>query len=146
MSSSEFSKRAVGLVLTLASSLAGAAPNVVPGLWETTVTVHVEGGSFPMPAIKSRKCINQNDLVPNSVQSNMRCNMSEPEVDGNDVSWKVNCADERGEMTGEAKITYAGDHFEGNMDVLIEEIGGDRSLKMKYVMRGMRMRACNQAR
>jgi len=63
-------------------------------------------------------------------------------VVGNDVTWQIECADDKGRMVGDGKITYAGNTFAGGMDVAVTEIGGDRHLNMRYDMHGERVRAC----
>lgn len=118
--------------------------NLVEGYWDTLITIRVQGGIMPVPVIKSSKCITRKDPLPNSTQSSMRCRISGEAIVGNDVSWRIECADDKGKMEGQGKITYAGESFNGGMDVLVTEIGGgDRHLKMQYVMRGNRVRACD---
>lgn len=112
------------------------------GYWETTISIHVQGGIFPVPAIKSSKCISKEDPVPNSTKPSQRCHVSHQTVDGNEVSWRIECADDKGKMVGDGKITYAGNTFDGGMDVAISEIGGDRHVNMRYEMHGERTKAC----
>ena len=116
--------------------------NLVEGYWDTFVTIRIQGGLLPVPAIKSSKCITRRDPLPNSVQSGMNCRIFDKTVIGNNVSWRIECDDDKGKMEGQGKITYAGATFSGGMDVLVTEIGGDRRAKMQYVMRGERVRDC----
>lgn len=125
-----------GLV-TAADSL-----NLTEGYWDTYVAIGIQGGIMPLPAIKSSKCITRQDPLPNSIQSGMHCRIFDKSIAGNDVSWRIECADDKGKMEGRGKITYAGDSFEGGMDVQIAEIGGDRRAEMRYSMRGKRVGAC----
>jgi hypothetical protein len=117
--------------------------NLVDGYWDTYVTIRVQGGILPVPAIKSSKCITHLDPLPNSVQSSMRCQISDQKIVGNDVSWRLQCADDKGKIEGQGKITYAGEAFSGGMDVSVVEIGGGRHMKMQYAMRGNRVSACD---
>jgi len=117
--------------------------NVVDGYWDTFVTIRVQGGVLPVPVIKSSKCISHQDPLPNSAQSNMHCQISDQMITGNDVSWRLLCADNKGRMEGQGKITYAGETFSGGMDISVAENGGGRQMKMQYVMRGNRVSACN---
>ena len=123
---------------------AAAELNLVEGYWETFVTIHMSGGFLPMPSIKSGKCISRQDPLPNTAQSGSRCRIADKTVAGNDVSWRIECEDDKGKMEGQGKITYAGETFSGGMEMLVTEIGGDRRAKMQYVMRGNRMRACDK--
>ena len=130
-------------VLLLPSAVWAADPlNLEEGYWDTTVIIRVKGGILPVPAIRSSKCITRQDPLPNSTQPSQRCQVSHRTIVGNDVSWRIECADDKGKMVGDGKITYAGGTFEGGMDVSITEIGGDRHLQMHYDMRGERVRAC----
>lgn len=117
--------------------------NLVDGYWETYVTIRVQGGILPVPVIKSSKCITHRDPLPNSTQSSMRCQISDQKIAGNDVSWHLQCVDDKGKMEGQGKITYAGETFSGGMDVSVEESGGGRHMKMQYAMRGNRVSACD---
>ena len=116
--------------------------NLEEGYWETRVTIVIEGG-LPLPAIKSSKCITHQDPLPNSVESSkMDCRVFDKNIVGNDVSWRLECRDEKGKMEGRGKITYAGDKFTGKMEVLVTQIEDDRHAKLEYVMKGERVRAC----
>lgn len=113
------------------------------GYWETRVTVGVQGGILPLPVIKSGKCISRKDPLPNSVESSrMHCRVFDKAVKGNDVSWRLECSDDKGKMEGQAKITYAGNQFSGKMDALVTQVEGNRRARLEYVMKGDRVRAC----
>jgi Protein of unknown function (DUF3617) len=117
--------------------------NLEEGYWETHVSIGIQGGILAVPAIKSGKCITRQDPLPNSVESSrMHCRVFDKSIVGNDVSWRLECGDEKGKMEGQGKITYAGDSFSGKMEVLVTEIGGDRHAKLEYVMKGERAREC----
>jgi hypothetical protein len=118
--------------------------NLVEGYWDTYVTIRVQGGILPVPAIKSSKCITLQDPLPNSShKSSMSCRIFDKTIVGNDVSWRIECADDKGKMEGKGKITYAGRTFDGGMDMAVQEIGGNRHLNMRYAMHGERVRACD---
>ena len=119
--------------------------NLVEGYWETFVTIRIQGGLLAVPAIKSAKCITRQDPLPNSVESSkMHCRVFDKSIVGNDVSWRIECGDEKGKMEGQGKITYAGESFSGDMEVLVTEIDGNRHAKLVYVMKGSRVRACGE--
>lgn len=119
--------------------------NLEEGYWETMVNIGIEGGILPLPAIKSGKCVTRQDPLPNSVESSsMHCRVFDKAIAGNDVSWRIECADDKGKMEGQGKITYAGNKFSGRMDVLVTQIEGDRHAKLEYVMKGERVRACGE--
>jgi hypothetical protein len=131
-------------ILSPGLTSAEEALNLVEGYWDTYVTIRVHGGILPVPAIKSSKCITRQDPLPNSSNtSSMSCRIFDKSIVGNDVSWRIECADDKGKMEGKGKITYAGRTFDGGMDMAVQEIGGDRHLNMQYAMHGERVRACD---
>lgn len=131
-------------LLIVAPPSAAAELNMVEGHWETIVQIQIKGGNFPIPAIKSSRCLTRNDPIPNA-QSNMRCQISDRAVVGNDVSWRVQCSDEQATMEGTGKVTYAGESFKGGMDMRVSKVGGEESMEIKYTLRGNRVRACDAA-
>lgn len=135
-------KKWVCAALLAAATPAQAELNMVEGYWETVVTIAIGGGAFPVPAIKSSKCLTRADPIPNS-QTNMNCQKVEQNVQGNDVSWRLRCSDDKAVMEGAGKITFAGERFNGEMKMLVSERGSNRRVDMKYILRGERLRACD---
>lgn len=134
------------LTLGITAAPAQAELDMKEGYWETVVTISVRGGVFPVPAIKSSKCLTRADPIPNS-QGNMRCQMLDQRVVGNDVLWRVQCRDDKATMEGSGKVTYAGERFLGEMNMQVSERVSNRRVDMKYILRGERLRACDaQAR
>ncbi len=119
--------------------------NVVEGYWDTLVNVHVEGGAFPVPAIKSSKCITRDDLIPTTTDSRMNCRIVDKAIDGDDVSWRLQCSDDKAVMEGTGKITYRGESYNGEMNLTLSQANGNRSVRMRYFMRGSRARSCEAA-
>ena len=141
--------RRVMLAMLLVPGVVTAADelDLKEGYWDTYVSIRVQGGILPVPAIKSSKCITLQDPLPNSSNSSSKnCRIFDKNIAGNIVTWHIECADDKGRMDGQGKITYAGDTFEGGMDMEVQEIGGDRHLKMQYAMRGERVGACDAER
>lgn len=129
-----------------AQTPAAAALDLQDGYWETMVTIRVQGGILPVPAIKSSKCITHDDPIPNSTNSpHLNCRIFDKQIRGNDVSWRLECADEKGRMEGQGKITYAGKTFDGGMEMEVSQLKGDRHIKLIYAMHGERVRACGAA-
>lgn len=138
-------KRHIGaLAVWFAAALpaAQAELDMVEGYWETTANITIRGGAFPVPAVKSAKCLTRADPLPNS-QQNMRCRVTDRRIEGDDVSWRVECSDDKATTTGRGRVTYAGTRFSGELDLLIRERGSDRKVDMKYQLRGERVRACD---
>src|SRR3970040_2354672 len=94
-----------------------AEPDIQEGRWETTVRVKVDGISFPVP-FTTEKCITPDDLIPNSVNQGSQCVIENIEVTGNDVSWTVECVDDKGSLRGHGVVTYAGKTLKGAMEMI----------------------------
>jgi Protein of unknown function (DUF3617) len=111
-------KLVFALVVCSLSTLAFAASPAKPGKWEMTMQVEMTGMPMKMPAHTVSYCLtkeeaeNPEKLAPES-RKNSDCKRTDMKIDGNTVSWKVAC--EKSKMTGEGKITYSGDGFEGGM-------------------------------
>src|SRR3569623_2274931 len=130
-----------GLALAAAAAPEEDGQNKHDGMWGTVGTISIRGGAFPVPAIKSSRCLTRADPIPNA-QANMRCRVSDQRIEGNDVSWRVQCSDDKALMDGSGKLSYAGDKFNGELNMIESERGGARRVDMKYLLRGERLRAC----
>ena len=133
-----------GIVFALALSLSALiqTPDINPGKWEfTTVTEMVGMPSMSIPPVTHTQCVTMESLVPQSDAASQECEMSEVNVDGNTVSWKIICAGQNGEMEGTGKITYSGDTMEGTMDLVIAGAG----MHVKNTIRGKRIGECDGA-
>lgn len=127
---------AAGFTLT-----ATAAPDVRPGLWETTVKTQVPGMPMAMPSITHRYCLHKKDLVPNTRQPGQHCKLLDHAISGNTVSWRVQCRSQGMSSTGEGKITYAGDTYHGRI-VMDMQQGGGQPMKMIQTLQGRRVGDC----
>jgi len=135
---------AVAWLPALASAAQGL--NLDDGYWDTYVTIHVQGGILPVPAIKSSKCITRDDPIPNSTDSaRLNCRILDKQITGNDVRWRLECSDEKGRMEGQGKITYSGKTFDGAMNMEVTHLKDNRRVKLDYFMHGERVRACPTA-
>ncbi len=112
---------AVVFLVTLCLGTAFAAgPNMNPGKWEITTQTEMEGMPMSMPAVTHTQCIKGDELVPQSREANKECVVSDMEINGDTVSWKIVCSGANGGMEGTGKVTYSGDTMEGTMDMVIQ--------------------------
>jgi len=101
-----------------------------PGKWQIKMQMDIPGMPMKMPPFTHTVCITEEDLkdpqkaVPGDPKS--QCNVGEYEVDGNTVSWTIDCPKQK--TKGEGKITYTDDSFEGVMNMTVEE----REMSTKY--------------
>jgi hypothetical protein len=89
------------LVILLAAvsfSFAASGSNMKEGLWEITSTVKMQG--MNMPSHTHTQCITKNDLVPKSSQPGQECTISDYKIEGNTVTWSIQCSTQGGDMKG----------------------------------------------
>jgi hypothetical protein len=127
------------LVVALAVPAAFAEENPIkPGKWQLTVQMEVPGMPFKMPPVKMNHCITQDDAktaIPQD-QKNKDCKMGEYDIDGNTISWTVECPKQK--LTGKGRITYSGDTMEGEMKMNAD--GQEMSTKYE----GKRLGECDK--
>jgi hypothetical protein len=138
------------LILLLAGSSVtalAAAPDFKEGEWGTSYRMEVIGMPFPMPPITARKnmCLDKNNYVPDISQQGQECKVSDQKVNGNTVSWVMRCRAQERTIEGQGKITYMGDHYDGEMDArLISDDSRSPAVSYKYTMQGQRLGACGK--
>lgn len=115
-----------------------AAPDMQPGRWEITSTIEMPGMAFSIPPTKHTQCITSKDLVPQQPQDNAQCRILDNKIDGDTVTWKMECDSQGGTMTSLGKIVYHGSSFEGDM----ETTGGQMPAPMTMRMSGKRIGSC----
>lgn len=109
------------------------------GKWQTTVKVEIPGMPMQMPAITHEVCVTPEEAEkpqPPRSQRQQDCTISDYKIDGNTVSWKMTCP--KSNMTGEGKMTYSGDSFEGLMKAKM----GDQEVTTHYS--GKRLGDCDK--
>ncbi|HVG22681.1 MAG TPA: DUF3617 domain-containing protein [Thermoanaerobaculia bacterium] len=111
---------------------AGAAENPhKPGKWQIAMQMEMPGMPFKIPAIKTEVCLTEEDLkdpqkaVPNDPKS--KCTISDYKVDGNTVSWSVDCPKQNTKGTGEVTFTD-----ENNYSGFTKMTVGEQEMKTKY--------------
>lgn len=118
---------------------AGGSPNVEPGLWEITTTTHMQGMNIPPSTIT--QCITKDDLVPrpgSQPGQAQDCEITDVNVSGDTVTWRMRCTGQGGTVEGEGSITYQGDRFEGTSTIHIIDAG----MTMQSQMTGHRVGEC----
>jgi hypothetical protein len=125
------------------SAFAADAPKnpMKPGKWEVTTQMDMPG--MQMPARTFTKCVTKEEAenAENSVprgRQDAACKLSDVKVEGNTISWKMNCPERQ--MTGEGKATYEGDTYTGEMHVK----SADHEMTIKYT--GKRLGDCDAAK
>lgn len=119
----------VALALVVAPAGAAEHPQK-PGKWQVKMEMEIPGMPIKMPPVNFEVCLTEEDLkdpqksVPNDPKS--KCNVGDYEVDGNTVSWTVDCPKQN--MKGKGEITYTDDSYTGAMNMTV----GEQTMKTKY--------------
>jgi len=123
-------------------SAAFASPNMQDGKWEITTTMDMKGLPVQMKPIKTTVCLDQKDVVPQKPQKNEDCKMISNKVEGNTVTWVMQCKDKNGTMDSTGKITYKGNSFDGTVNMDINGKQGKQHMAQK--MSGKRIGDCTK--
>ena len=111
-----------------------------PGKWQVKMEMEMPGMPFKMPPITHEMCLTAEDLdnpdkaVPKDPKQ--KCTISDYKIDGNTVTWSIDCPKDKTKGTG--SITYTDSAYTGSMDMTV----GEQSMKMKYA--GKWMGECNK--
>jgi len=125
-------KLTFALAVCLVSGMAYAASPVRPGKWEMTMHMEMSGMPMKMPPTTHTYCVTKEQAenpewaAPQDSRKNADCKRTDFKIDGNVVTWKVTC--EKSKMTGEGKVTYTNDSFDGTMHMTMPN-GGEMNGK-----------------
>lgn len=119
---------ALAVLLIAGSAFAGSPQK--PGKWEVKIQTEVPGMPFKMPPVTTTVCLTEEDVqdpqkaVPNDPKSD--CKVSDYKIDGNTVTWSMDCPKQK--MKGTGEITYDDSSYTGTMNMTV----GEQEMKMKY--------------
>ena len=111
------------VLLTVAGTALAAGPQK-PGRWAIKMQMEMPGMPFKMPAINHEVCLTEEDLknpqkaVPNDPKS--KCTVGDYKVDGDTVTWTVECPKDKTKGTGEITFTSE-DSYKGWMKMQVGE-------------------------
>lgn len=134
------------IALLLSASLLGAAPamaetNIQEGLWEITIRMEVPGlPSNPAP-VTSAHCLKDGSQVPQLLQKDSSCRITETKTAGDSVSWKMKCEAGEGSIDGSGRMTYRGSRFDGGISLTMQRTDAG-PLKIRQHVSGRRLGEC----
>lgn len=109
------------LVVAMALPLFGGPQRA--GKWQMTIQTDIPNMPMKMPPVTVEQCVTKEQAErpepPKSPRQN-DCKVSDYKIDGSTVSWTMTC--EKQHMTGEGKITYSAESFEGSMHMKSEQM------------------------
>ena len=128
-------------VLVFAAA-AFAEPNMQDGKWEMTIKMDMPGMPGGMPPMTFNQCLTKKDMVPQQKQKETDCKMISNKVEGNTVTWVMQCRHKDGSTTdSDGKITYKGAAFDGVINMAMKD-GKRGGTKMTQKISGKRIGDC----
>jgi heme/copper-type cytochrome/quinol oxidase subunit 2 len=125
------------------AALVNAEPNMQEGQWEISGEMKLEGMPFPMPAvpIQYSQCLTKKDMVPQQREKSQDCKMVSNKMEGNTVTWVMQCKDKNGTTDSTGKVTYKGNTFSGMVHNVTTDSSGAKSTA-NLQMSGKRIGDC----
>ena len=113
-----------------------AGVDMKEGKWEITSKTEMEGMpmGMPMGAKTITQCMTKENVIPKELKNSKGCKIIDSNVDGNTVTWTMECEDRGGKMTANGTITYKGETLEGTNIMNIQTPDGP--MNMKHNMTG----------
>lgn len=119
--------------------LAFAQPDIREGMWEITTQLEMPGMPMQMPAVTYTQCLTQNDLIPQDPRPDQECETIDYKIDGNTVTYKIECSSQGTQIRGQGSATYHGDTMSGSMKMTIS---GQERMEMSYEYSGLWVGEC----
>ncbi len=138
--------KALLILLVVVASLlplAAADLRLNPGKWEITLTPDVKGMPMALKPMTYTACLTSDKPVPIEPQQRGICKLRDTKVEGNTVTWALECEKDGRRMQGNGKITYSGDGFAGD-NVMTTTTPGAGAIEMVVRMKGQRLGPCEK--
>lgn len=126
-----------------AASANSMAAQFKEGEWQTEVRIEFNGAMFPVP-FTTKKCLTQDEPVPNTTANNANCTISDITDFDNEIGWVLHCDDVKGSLHGVGSIVFEETAFTGTMDMEIRDGEGELENRHRYHMTGVRKGDCRQ--
>jgi hypothetical protein len=140
-------KKTMMVALVLIFFLAYAAlatAGLKEGLWEMKTSVEMPGMTMAMPATTTRTCITKDELVPKPAAQKgqpQECKMKDQTLNGDTVTYAMECTGKGGTTEISGKMTYTGDTMEGSTTI---KISGPKPMEMSSKVTGKYIGQCTK--
>ncbi|CAD7781789.1 MAG: hypothetical protein KCCBMMGE_01754 [Candidatus Methanoperedenaceae archaeon GB37] len=109
------------------------AQNMKEGLWQITMTIEMPGMPMQMPPQTYTHCLTKKDMVPQKEEPNQECRMVKRDIEGDTVTWVMECKTSEGTAVFNGKVTYKRDSFEGIIKMKQSGMEMTQNLKGKWI-------------
>ena len=130
--------------ILLPAAFAFAASGMQPGLWELTVTVDIDGKPQTVPT--SRECVSQSDIdhaTKTLPRPDGSCKLSNVLRSPERATYRIACAQGALTTQGQAEIVFAGDRYDGKVDLNVTEKSG-RGMPLAMMIAAKRVGECTK--
>jgi hypothetical protein len=132
----------VGLSCLFYAGWALAEPNIQEGLWEITIKMAMAGKpDNAIPPTTQTQCLTDKSKLPQLLQQDQTCQITDTKTVGNEASWKMKCQSQGSLISGTGKITYKGDRFDGVIQIRMQPAGAE-PMKVTQHIQGRFMGGC----
>jgi hypothetical protein len=112
----------IGLFCLCYAGAALAEPNIREGLWEITIKMEMAGKpGDTFPPTTQTLCLTDKNKLPDLLQQDQACQITDTKTQGNEASWKMKCQSQANLITGSGKITYKGDRLDGMIHIQMQQ-------------------------
>ena len=128
----------------LAPVVATAATGMQPGLWELSITMEIAGQTQTVPT--SRACIAQSDIddpTRTLPRPDGGCALTNVQRTPEKASYDLTCSLNAVTTSGKAQITFAADHYNGVVDMMMTGKGA-KPLRAQMTLAAVRLGDCSK--
>lgn len=108
----------------VASSVAVAAPDIRPRLWEVQTQTEIPGmpSGIGVPAVTLEHCFTTEDIQENTpIQPDHGdCKTTHLQQNGNQITWNMQCSGEQ-TLIAEGNGTFSGDHYAMQTQITMQQ-------------------------
>jgi len=112
-----------------------------PGKYEIITNVEMKGMPGGMAPQTTTQCLTEQDPVPAGSANAQGCKMTDMKVNGNTVTYTMECEQQGMKITTTGKMTYMGDAFEGTSKTEMGPAAGGMTVTTK--ISGKRIGKCD---
>ena len=114
------------LVLAVIVSLvcsSSALAEIKDGLWEVTSKAEIKGMPGQMPPSTVHQCLMKSDPIPRANDKSIECKINDQSINGDTVTYTMECKGKDSEVLTSGKMTYKGNTFAGALTTNIKSKG-----------------------
>ena len=119
----------------------GAFAELKEGLWEVTTQMEIKGMPQSMPPTTFRQCITKSNPVPQSKDKNYDCKTISQKINGDTVSYAVECKGKEGVTQVSGTTTYTDNSMSGSSTTTVK-MKGQPEMQMTSTTKGKYIGAC----